>query len=265
MRIPPWPAPWRTQRRDDSGPDVARATAPGKRAREGRRNRRRFEERVSIRELQVTVVYVPVFQQAFGTVGLSAGDWLQCLAIASSVLWLREIGSSFSRNTPGCSPWTSSTACGPGCSFRERWHDDAVIAAPSPMHRKSIALCATPPAAATGQPSGNPKSVLRRPLQLADPLPGRKQLDQACDDPRQAAPVLKDADRDGGCFRHTRRKYTSGVVSVYVARMMVFIGRSHMLEDRRDFIRLTGRRPAPVRSGRTRSGVPTYDVCHRLR
>jgi P-type Ca2+ transporter type 2C len=34
--------------------------------------------------LQVTVVYVPVFQQAFGTVGLSAGDWLRCIAIASS-------------------------------------------------------------------------------------------------------------------------------------------------------------------------------------
>ena len=47
--------------------------------------------------LQVTVVYVPVLQQAFGTVGLSAGDWLRCIAIASSVLWLREIGKLFAR------------------------------------------------------------------------------------------------------------------------------------------------------------------------
>jgi Ca2+-transporting ATPase len=47
--------------------------------------------------LQVTVVYVPVLQQAFGTVGLSAGDWLRCIGIASSVLWLREISKLFAR------------------------------------------------------------------------------------------------------------------------------------------------------------------------
>ena len=47
--------------------------------------------------LQVAVVYVPVLQQAFGTVGLSAADWLRCLAIASSVLWVREIGKLFAR------------------------------------------------------------------------------------------------------------------------------------------------------------------------
>jgi P-type Ca2+ transporter type 2C len=44
--------------------------------------------------LQVLVVYVPVLQQAFGTVGLGAGDWLRCVAIASSVLWVREAGKS---------------------------------------------------------------------------------------------------------------------------------------------------------------------------
>ena len=47
--------------------------------------------------LQVTVVYVPVLQQAFGTVGLSAGDWLRCIAIASSVLWLRELSKLMAR------------------------------------------------------------------------------------------------------------------------------------------------------------------------
>jgi Ca2+-transporting ATPase len=41
--------------------------------------------------LQVLVLYVPVLQQAFGTVGLSAGDWLRCVGVASSVLWLREV------------------------------------------------------------------------------------------------------------------------------------------------------------------------------
>ncbi len=41
--------------------------------------------------LQVWVVYAPFLQHAFGTVALSGRDWLFCTAIASSVLWLREI------------------------------------------------------------------------------------------------------------------------------------------------------------------------------
>ncbi len=41
--------------------------------------------------LQIAVVYVPFLQRAFGTVGLSLADWLFCTAVASSVLWLREI------------------------------------------------------------------------------------------------------------------------------------------------------------------------------
>ncbi len=40
--------------------------------------------------LQVAVVYVPLLQRAFGTVPLSAIDWLRCVAVASSVLWLTE-------------------------------------------------------------------------------------------------------------------------------------------------------------------------------
>ena len=40
--------------------------------------------------LQAAVIYIPFLQQAFSTVGLSAGDWLRCAAVASSVLWLRE-------------------------------------------------------------------------------------------------------------------------------------------------------------------------------
>jgi Ca2+-transporting ATPase len=42
--------------------------------------------------LQVLVVYVPFLQRAFGTVTLSSADWIFCIAIASSVLWLREMG-----------------------------------------------------------------------------------------------------------------------------------------------------------------------------
>jgi P-type Ca2+ transporter type 2C len=41
--------------------------------------------------LQVLVVYIPFLQQAFSTVGLSAGDWLRCATVGSSVLWLREL------------------------------------------------------------------------------------------------------------------------------------------------------------------------------
>ncbi|MEO5655146.1 MAG: cation-transporting P-type ATPase, partial [Nitrosospira sp.] len=42
--------------------------------------------------LQVAVIYIPVLQQAFSTVSLSFDDWLLCTAVASSVLWLRELG-----------------------------------------------------------------------------------------------------------------------------------------------------------------------------
>ena len=47
--------------------------------------------------LQVAVVHVPFLQQAFSTVSLSAGDWLRCAAVASSVLWLRELGKVATR------------------------------------------------------------------------------------------------------------------------------------------------------------------------
>jgi Ca2+-transporting ATPase len=41
--------------------------------------------------LQVAVIYVPFLQQAFSTAPLSLRDWLYCAAVASSVLWLREV------------------------------------------------------------------------------------------------------------------------------------------------------------------------------
>jgi P-type Ca2+ transporter type 2C len=40
--------------------------------------------------MQVLVVHVPFLQNAFGTTSLNASDWLFCIAVASSVLWLRE-------------------------------------------------------------------------------------------------------------------------------------------------------------------------------
>ena len=47
--------------------------------------------------LQVAVVYVPLLQQAFGTVALQSSDWVLCVVVASSVLWLRELGKLISR------------------------------------------------------------------------------------------------------------------------------------------------------------------------
>jgi Ca2+-transporting ATPase len=41
--------------------------------------------------LQVAVVYAPVLQKAFSTESLGPRDWLVCAAVASSVLWLREL------------------------------------------------------------------------------------------------------------------------------------------------------------------------------
>jgi P-type Ca2+ transporter type 2C len=51
--------------------------------------------------LQVAVVHVPFLQKAFSTVGLGPGDWLTCAAVASSVLWLRELSKLLLRQRPG--------------------------------------------------------------------------------------------------------------------------------------------------------------------
>ncbi|MGH9905989.1 MAG: cation-translocating P-type ATPase [Pyrinomonadaceae bacterium] len=49
--------------------------------------------------LQVAVIYIPFLQPAFSTVSLSFGDWLRCVAVASSVLWLRELSKMVTRAT----------------------------------------------------------------------------------------------------------------------------------------------------------------------
>ena len=41
--------------------------------------------------LHACVIYVPFLQKAFSTVSLDAADWLTCIAVASSVLWVREL------------------------------------------------------------------------------------------------------------------------------------------------------------------------------
>jgi Ca2+-transporting ATPase len=47
--------------------------------------------------LQIIVLYVPAMQRAFGTVGLSAVDWVRCVAAASTVFWAREVNKVVSR------------------------------------------------------------------------------------------------------------------------------------------------------------------------
>jgi Ca2+-transporting ATPase len=49
--------------------------------------------------LHVAVIYAPFLQEAFSTVSLTAGDWLHCAAVASSVLWLRELSKVVTRAT----------------------------------------------------------------------------------------------------------------------------------------------------------------------
>ncbi|MGA7213965.1 MAG: cation-translocating P-type ATPase C-terminal domain-containing protein, partial [Terrimicrobiaceae bacterium] len=49
--------------------------------------------------LQMAAIYIPFLQEAFSTVSLSLGDWLRCAAVASSVLWLRELSKVAIRAT----------------------------------------------------------------------------------------------------------------------------------------------------------------------
>jgi len=48
--------------------------------------------------LQIGVIYIPVLQKAFSTESLSLRDWLVCIAVASSVLWLRELSKLVRRS-----------------------------------------------------------------------------------------------------------------------------------------------------------------------
>jgi Ca2+-transporting ATPase len=47
--------------------------------------------------LHVAVIYVSFLQNAFSTASLGMGDWLRCAAVASSVLWLRELSKLMGR------------------------------------------------------------------------------------------------------------------------------------------------------------------------
>ena len=48
--------------------------------------------------LQFAVLYLPFLQRAFDTAPLRAGDWVICILVASSVLWLREVSKLVQRS-----------------------------------------------------------------------------------------------------------------------------------------------------------------------
>jgi len=51
--------------------------------------------------LQAAVIYTPFLQDAFRTVSLGASDWLICIGVASTVLWLMELKKLALRARPG--------------------------------------------------------------------------------------------------------------------------------------------------------------------
>jgi Ca2+-transporting ATPase len=57
---------------------------------------------------QVAVIYVPFLQLAFSTVSLRMRDWLRCVGLASSVLWVREASKLLLRLRRS-RPWSKKT------------------------------------------------------------------------------------------------------------------------------------------------------------
>ena len=68
--------------------------------------------------LHIAVIYVPFLQNAFSTTSLSLNDWLRCIAVASSVLWLRELSKIVVRAMAAREP--KSFEGGDGGRQRER-------------------------------------------------------------------------------------------------------------------------------------------------
>lgn len=59
--------------------------------------------------LQAAVIYTPFLQSAFGTMPLSVTDWVICIAVASSVLWLVELKKLVVR-LAGNAAWRTSVS-----------------------------------------------------------------------------------------------------------------------------------------------------------
>jgi Ca2+-transporting ATPase len=70
--------------------------------------------------LQVAVIYAPLLQRTFSTVSLSLNDWMRCAVVASSVLWLRELGKLVRRATAGKQPIGARSSGNPRTQTRGR-------------------------------------------------------------------------------------------------------------------------------------------------
>ncbi len=62
--------------------------------------------------LQVAVVHLPFLNAALNTTPLSARDWLLCLAMASSVLWVDELKKLIVRARQGAHRKAAVSAAG---------------------------------------------------------------------------------------------------------------------------------------------------------
>ncbi len=76
--------------------------------------------------LQVVVIYTPFLQRAFGTVSLSPQDWVFCAAIASSVLWLREISKLVARAVRNSLKNSRMTVCVAGRGMLKVWQSSTL-------------------------------------------------------------------------------------------------------------------------------------------
>jgi ATPase, P-type (transporting), HAD superfamily, subfamily IC len=47
--------------------------------------------------LHLAVIYIPFLQRAFSTEGLTGIDWVRCVSVASTVLWVRELAKVVTR------------------------------------------------------------------------------------------------------------------------------------------------------------------------
>jgi Ca2+-transporting ATPase len=54
--------------------------------------------------LQLAVLDLPALRVAFGTTALSVADWMRCVAVASTVLWAREITKLLARRRTRAAP-----------------------------------------------------------------------------------------------------------------------------------------------------------------
>ncbi len=63
--------------------------------------------------LQVAVVHIGVLNEAFGTAPLDRGEWITTVVLASTVLWVSELGKAFSRWRGSASQGSLSVASVP--------------------------------------------------------------------------------------------------------------------------------------------------------